>query len=518
MKKKHLFSTLMLFSCICRAQFFALELDSVNPYVTALPYPMDSYYRVVTYDHRFPAFPVNRTKIKVYNSMQQYIKTINLLKGITLVNDYPPLLHDKRLLWPANYIDTISYSQNSLVILELDTNYNFIALHKLSTHSKRAIPTGLVSYSNGFLVGEYFNDSTISSGISTKIFKLSLSFQKKDSVLFMDELRLKTHNSKNDKIVGASEKLSPACTNTNQVTQKILLDTNLAIVDCFNTIASSVYFCYDSGGNVILVHPVKYKPKGIIFPLSNYRNYIHAESNNYNCSPLISNKAISSGVYKGNVPGNSSLNYNYPVDTEFPLYQASNCDYYGANTIYVGTIGLLNNYAVDKNFYRPYYAKPKTKISVTKLDTMGNIVWSKQYGGDMNYFARSVAFIEDGGCIVAGSRYDSAAFYPNGVFENFLLKLDMNGDVINVGVKETTSQKNEQMNCFPNPTNKTIYFDIPHEEDITIQICNNIGQVVLQSKNYVNLTSMDVQDLQAGMYVYKIITAKQVYSGKLLKE
>ena len=181
----------------------------------------DGYYRVVSYDHTFPSAPVNRTRIKLYHPSQQYVKTINLLKGITLVNDYPPLLYNKRLLWPANYNDTITNTQNSLVILELDTNYHFVALHKLSTHTDRAIPTGLVAFSKGFVVGEYFNGPTVSStGFSTKIFKLNINFQKKDSALFPDELRLKTHSSKNNKIVGASDNISPVCTPTIPATQK----------------------------------------------------------------------------------------------------------------------------------------------------------------------------------------------------------------------------------------------------------------------------------------------------------
>lgn len=518
MKKIYLFCVLLMSGFTLKAQFFALEFDSVNPYVTALPYPMDENYRVLSYDHRFPAVPVNRARIKVYDSTQQYVKTIPLLKGITLLNDYPPLLYNKHLLWPANYNDTIEHTFNSLVILELDTNYNFIALHKLSSHLDKALPTGLVEYSKGFVVGEYFNGPAVSStGFSTKVFKLGLNLQKKDSVLFLDELRLKTHTSKNDRIVGASDNLSPSCTPTIPVTQKIVLDTNLTIIDCLNMPVSSVYFCYDNAGNMILQYPVRFKPKGIIFPLSNYRNYVHGEVDTYNCPSLITSKAINNIVLKGNISSGGYLNANKPQDTEFPLYMAADFDYYGSNTIYVGTIGLKNNYLVDKNFYRPYYAKLKTKMSVVKLDTLGKNTWSNQFGGEMNYFGRSVAFTKDGGCVVAGSRYDSAAFYPNKVFQNFLMKLDANGNVVNVGVKEN-ALSNRKINCFPNPATKNIYLDVPPEENITVQIYNSFGQMVLQKKNYIRLSNIDVEDLEKGIYIYKISSAKNLYSGKLLKE
>ena len=197
---------------------------------------------------------------------------------------------------------------------------------------------------------------------------------------------------------------------------------------------------------------------------------------------------------------------------------AADCDYYGSNTIYVGTIGLKNNYAVDKNFYLPYYAKLKTKMSVTKLDTTGAVIWSKQFGGEMNYFARSVAFTRDGGCVVAGTRYDSTMQYPTKVFQNFLMKLDADGSIVDVGIKDNGTFLNIKINCFPNPATKDIYFDLPFEENITVQIYNGIGHLILQKRNYVNLSTIDVQELEKGMYVYKISTAKHFYSGKLLKE
>lgn len=508
---------LLLCNSVTKAQLFALEYDSINPYVTALPYPRDGNYRVVSFDQRFPAIPINRTKIKVYDSALQYLSTINLLAGITLVNDYPPLLHGNRLLWPANHYDARTL-QNSLVILELDTNYNFIALHSLSTHSTIAKPTGIVAYSQGFVVGEYFNGPLVSStGYSTKLYKLNLNFVKTDSALFLSELRLKTHTSYNNKIVGASDSLAP-CTPTIFGTQKIVLDTNLAIIDCLNIPVSAICFCYDAGGNLTTRYGFRFKRKSIIFPISNYRTYIHGEADRYDCSvsPHIKYKAINSTRLVNNSQGFSDINENFPDNTEFPLYQSSNCDYVGASTINVGVIGLEDNYLVDKNFYRPYYAKTKTRISLTKTDTVGNLLWRKEYGGDMNYFARSVVFTADGGCLVAGSRYDSASFYANGYFENFMMKVDAQGMMVGMNENKVSSQA--QLKCFPNPSCGSIFFDVSEKKNITVQICNSTGQVLIEKRGYLDKSPVEQDQLEKGLYLYRVKTDVNVYVGKIVKE
>jgi hypothetical protein len=519
MKKIYLFCILLIMVSKGRAQFFALEFDSVNPYVTALPYPMDNNYRVVSYDYRFPAVPLYRTRIKVYDSTLQYVKTINLLKGITLVNDYPPLLYNKRLLWPANYNDTIEHARNSLVVLELDTNYNFVSLHYLSTHTSIAKPTGIVGYSTGFVVGEYFNGSTVSSsGYSTKVFKLDLTLQKRDSVLFLDELRLKTHMSKDNKIVGASDNLSSICTSTNQVTQKIVLDSNLTIIDCLDITTSSIYFCYDAAGNVIQRYGVIMNRKGIIFPISNTKTYVQGEIDNYSCPASSTEKAIISSIYAGNSRVNSIYNSTWQKNTNFPVYLAADCDYYGSNIIRVGVIGLNHNYTVDKILYKPYYAKLKTKMLVTKLDTSGNEIWSKQFGGEMNYFARSVVFTKDGGCVVAGTRYDSSANFSNGSFQNFLMRLDVNGEEITVNISENGISMKGKARCYPNPANNNIYFEVPFKENMSIEINNSNGELVLQKQNYTNLSPVDIGELGKGLYVYKIKTDSGIYTGKFISE
>jgi len=61
-----------------------------------------------------------------------------------------------------------------------------------------------------------------------------------------------------------------------------------------------------------------------------------------------------------------------------------------------------------------------------KLDQSGNVVWSRTYGGSIDSAARSGVLTKDGDYLVAGYS-DSIG---NGNYDFYLLKLDINGDII----------------------------------------------------------------------------------------
>jgi len=69
------------------------------------------------------------------------------------------------------------------------------------------------------------------------------------------------------------------------------------------------------------------------------------------------------------------------------------------------------------------------KFWVLKLDTNGNVVWQKIYGGKYDAVAKSIQQTNDGGYIVAGHTWS----FGNGGYEFWVLKLDANGDIPNCG-------------------------------------------------------------------------------------
>ncbi len=73
-------------------------------------------------------------------------------------------------------------------------------------------------------------------------------------------------------------------------------------------------------------------------------------------------------------------------------------------------------------------------LSIVKTDTGGNKVWNKTYGGKGDDEARSIIAV-DGGYVIAGS----SSSYENGnVYDVYLLKIDLNGDMIWYRTYEST--------------------------------------------------------------------------------
>jgi PKD repeat protein len=76
---------------------------------------------------------------------------------------------------------------------------------------------------------------------------------------------------------------------------------------------------------------------------------------------------------------------------------------------------------------------------------------------------------------------------------------------------------------YPNPATETfiLNYDDHLSEDVTVQIINNLGQVVKEDKfHHVSTTrkKYDVSELSSGIYLIKLITSKNSSSHKLIKE
>jgi len=59
-----------------------------------------------------------------------------------------------------------------------------------------------------------------------------------------------------------------------------------------------------------------------------------------------------------------------------------------------------------------------------KFDSLGNVIWQKNYGFFKNEAAHCIRQTLDGGYIVSGDKQESNTFN----YDNYLVKLDKNGD------------------------------------------------------------------------------------------
>jgi hypothetical protein len=67
-----------------------------------------------------------------------------------------------------------------------------------------------------------------------------------------------------------------------------------------------------------------------------------------------------------------------------------------------------------------------------KLDTNGNIIWQKTFGGTGDDIANNIQPTRDGKCVVAGSTFSNDGDITNnhGDSDYWVIKLDANGNMI----------------------------------------------------------------------------------------
>ncbi len=83
---------------------------------------------------------------------------------------------------------------------------------------------------------------------------------------------------------------------------------------------------------------------------------------------------------------------------------------------------------------------------------------------------------------------------------------------------ETKKEGIAQLEMYPNPANDFIYIS-GIENKGTLMIYNVSGKMLLKvTSNFESVTKVNVNSLDPGVYIYKIKTVHQIYSGRILKQ
>jgi hypothetical protein len=167
-------------------------------------------------------------------------------------------------------------------------------------------------------------------------------------------------------------------------------------------------------------------------------------------------------------------------------------------------------FAWTKNFDNHFQNVPSW-IMLSKFDSSLNIVYERYYGGDVMYAANQISATDDGGCIIAGIRYDYNNMDYN--YDLYLIKTDENGLVTKVNEDYTVGESN--ISVYPNPCLDKISFD----NDLSlIEIFDQTGHMILSYNNYSQSRSINVGNLKSGIYLYRVIDKNGLSSaGKLIK-
>jgi hypothetical protein len=139
--------------------------------------------------------------------------------------------------------------------------------------------------------------------------------------------------------------------------------------------------------------------------------------------------------------------------------------------------------------------------------------WQKYYGGDACYNLWSVLATQDGGCVMAGTRYDYQT--QNQERDVYILKVNENGILTwTYNFPETT----KQVIVYPNPGRDEIKINT-FTDNLIFDLFDIKGNKIL-SQPIEKDDKINTSHLQKGVYTYRILNQKSetIETGKWMKD
>jgi len=183
-------------------------------------------------------------------------------------------------------------------------------------------------------------------------------------------------------------------------------------------------------------------------------------------------------------------------------------DYNNKDSIFIGgTINyLLYTYPQEPSWY-----------IVIQIDSMLNVRWERFYGGDAYYVMYEILATNDGGCLIAGTRYD----YQNATEEELdihILKLNSQG--LLVGEQNHNTIQVREALVFPNPGTNYLKVRVAAQYTESIfELYDIKGKQVLTKEILGKWGDINTSFLKSGTYVYRIHNNKGLFeTGKWVKQ
>ncbi len=210
----------------------------------------------------------------------------------------------------------------------------------------------------------------------------------------------------------------------------------------------------------------------------------------------------------------------HPIDTTGHLFQSwgtedtldfpglwGALDFKNKDSIFIG--GTTNMYAT-------YYGTWPSWYFVIQTDSMLNVRWERFYGGDAYYLMQKIIATNDGGCLIAGTRYD----YLNATEEELDIHiLKLNNEGLFVGNQNDINIEIREAIVFPNPGTNNIKVRIAAQYPVsTFELFDINGKQVLTEQITGKWGDINTSFLKAGTYIYRIHNTDGLFeTGKWVK-
>ncbi|MCK9453128.1 MAG: T9SS type A sorting domain-containing protein [Bacteroidales bacterium] len=216
------------------------------------------------------------------------------------------------------------------------------------------------------------------------------------------------------------------------------------------------------------------------------------------------------------------INQHYPIDTAnyyYNKWQTSDTlnapanlngiDFKNKDSLFIG--GTHNMpYVLD-----PYHYPSPSWFVILQTDSLLNIRWERLYGGDANYVMSRIIATRDGGCLVAGTRFD----YQNNETQTDIIVLKLNSEGLLVSQNELQESLLREAIVYPNPGSEAIQIRlaVQHPKAL-LELFDSQGKLVLSQQLYEKESRINTEQLPPGTYIYRLSAATGLNeNGKWVK-
>jgi hypothetical protein len=209
------------------------------------------------------------------------------------------------------------------------------------------------------------------------------------------------------------------------------------------------------------------------------------------------------------------LNYNHIDSLNFGKWGNDTVDYpaFHNNLSYISKENIFYGGTSNLDLFNPFYTTMPSWFLLVKLSDTFEVQWQKYYGGDAAYNLLSILATQDGGCVMAGTRYDYQT--QNQERDVYILKVNQEGIITwTYNFPETT----RQAIVYPNPGRDEIWIKAI-ENNLRFDLFDINGNKIL-SQPIEKEDNINTSHLQKGVYTYRILNqkAETIETGKWIKD
>ena len=186
-------------------------------------------------------------------------------------------------------------------------------------------------------------------------------------------------------------------------------------------------------------------------------------------------------------------------------------DYKNKDSIFIGSTKGVS-------WVNPEFGPNSSWYRLIQTDSMLNIRWEHFYGGDAYYFMKKVVATQDGGCIMAGTRFDYIA-HPNlHKRDIYIIKVNSEGLLTSTDGKPSPIVHNAIV--FPNPGNEVMQIRVAIQyPQSLLRLFDMNGRLVVKKKIQGTSATINTAFLPKGTYIYTITGENGLYeNGKWVKK